>query len=983
MNQQGISIHDTETEMLMEPDLVMMTAHESHDDQAGKEQCPPNFCWDPKRDAHVNEEFVFAALSLDAMKRSLKKGFSESMGKRVRHETRFEPMFFVDHGSTAILDTGASKSVIGKKRLEQLMATLPDVFAKKIAWQKSNTIFRFGNNGTLASLGAVFIPFGERWLKLEVVDGATPFLLSNAFLKAVAADICTSKQVLCMFHGRVSVPLAMSEKGVFLVDLVEILTHAENVKVHGESWEVVTHSVDETQNGRTTETKCLNGRLQQHNTSVAAAHQASSIREQAPSSTTQDGAQEDECSLCSDRGHGCTFAPPGGCHLVNAADGQQGGDCQATGGDYPQGVGRAEAGGRQTCWQDLCTDPGHRRELCRVHEEEGRLHVCLGPELSQLREGHGSDGPAHLSGTTAGVDALDDPEGAPRLEPEWGDRHRLGHHRRVEGQGQLGSPVRDHVFGKWVDQCQTWTADQRDHPEDECRLGAGDTRASAPNSDADRNSAEGTVALDASRGCIEPPIEKLSYDATGTLEDGLASMDTPINKFFDQELANLNLVEKIEHQLAVLAAHSADIQTRQFAPRTTNSKERLDILEVYCFPDSQLTRVANHLGLKAKRFTLQDGDLRTAEGQASLWKIIDTHRPRHIWASPDCKLWGNFARRNMGRSLKMRERILEGRKQERPNLCLCEEMYWYQVQHGSHFHLEQPVGSELPLQPELEQTRYGTLTTVFDMCELGLNWKGDPPQKRSVVLTTSRCLHDVLDSRYCSKGHTHRQIEGQVKHLGKWLPLSTFAAKYTAGFARKVISVVQKFPEEPPLLQDELRIGPESDVALIGEAIKRRRLLSKQNVHPPENPDSIETDEHRKSVSGERLKELFRELEKLAPRVGSIVLEGDSQVFKKAQTFCSFQLKHAEVCRGTERMRIPKAGTSLQDLKLRKTFSMCRSTGRIQQVGDEEEWTNLTQRQKIRKGIPSRLTLTLFGHHVGDMEVVPEESVDLEKDILY
>ena len=178
-------------------------------------------------------------------------------------------------------------------------------------------------------------------------------------------------------------------------------------------------------------------------------------------------------------------------------------------------------------------------------------------------------------------------------------------------------------------------------------------------------------------------------------------MDTSLNQFFNQELSNL--VEKIEHQLAVLAAHSADIQTRQFAPRTTNSKERLDILEVYCFPDSQLTRVANQLGLRAKRFTLQDGDLRTAEGQASLWRIIEAHRPRHIWASPDCKLWGNFARRNMGRSLKMRERILEGRKQERPNLCLCEEMYWYQVQHGNHFHLEQPVGSELLVQPELER----------------------------------------------------------------------------------------------------------------------------------------------------------------------------------------------------------------------------------------------------------------------------------------
>lgn len=126
------------------------------------------------------------------------------------------------------------------------MRNLPDNFAKRVLWQKSETVFRFGNNdGTLASLGAVFIPFGRRWLELEVVDGTTPFLLSNAFLKAVAADICTSRKMLCVFHGKVSVPLDVSEKGLFSVDLVEILRHAQVEDLHGESWEVVTNMIDE------------------------------------------------------------------------------------------------------------------------------------------------------------------------------------------------------------------------------------------------------------------------------------------------------------------------------------------------------------------------------------------------------------------------------------------------------------------------------------------------------------------------------------------------------------------------------------------------------------------------------------------------------------------------------------------------------------------------------------------------------------------
>ena len=49
-----------------------------------------------------------------------------------------------------------------------------------------------------------------------------------------------------------------------------------------------------------------------------------------------------------------------------------------------------------------------------------------------------------------------------------------------------------------------------------------------------------------------------------------------------------------------------------------NNCPQLDILEVYAYPDSQLTEVATACGLKAKRFTKEDGDLSTPEGRTSL-----------------------------------------------------------------------------------------------------------------------------------------------------------------------------------------------------------------------------------------------------------------------------------------------------------------------------------------------------------------------------
>ena len=60
----------------------------------------------------------------------------------------------------------------------------------------SETVFRFGSNAVLPSIGAVYIPFGKRWMRIEVVEGETPFLLANSFLNAIDADVCTSNSRL-------------------------------------------------------------------------------------------------------------------------------------------------------------------------------------------------------------------------------------------------------------------------------------------------------------------------------------------------------------------------------------------------------------------------------------------------------------------------------------------------------------------------------------------------------------------------------------------------------------------------------------------------------------------------------------------------------------------------------------------------------------------------------------------------------------------
>ena len=134
----------------------------------------------------------------------------------------------------------------------------------------------------------------------------------------------------------------------------------------------------------------------------------------------------------------------------------------------------------------------------------------------------------------------------------------------------------------------------------------------------------------------------------------------------------------------------------------TSAQGKLNLLEIYCEKDSQLVRVANMYGLPARRFTLSNGHLSTPEGQERLWKIMDEQQPDHIWGSPECRYWGNFSRWNRSKSSDTAHKIDEGRKQERKNLSLCEEMYGHQVSNDRHFHLEQPKGSEALVQKQID-----------------------------------------------------------------------------------------------------------------------------------------------------------------------------------------------------------------------------------------------------------------------------------------
>lgn len=77
-------------------------------------------------------------------------------------------------------------------------------------------------------------------------------------------------------------------------------------------------------------------------------------------------------------------------------------------------------------------------------------------------------------------------------------------------------------------------------------------------------------------------------------------------------------------------------------------------------------------------------------------------KPKEIWMSPESKHWGNYSRRNMGRSISTANKVLDGREKQRVHLKLCNEVFLHQMEVGGHFHLEQPQGSEAIDQPEVK-----------------------------------------------------------------------------------------------------------------------------------------------------------------------------------------------------------------------------------------------------------------------------------------
>ena len=130
---------------------------------------------------------------------------------------------FATYSSLGVVDLGATKTVIGSQLVKGLLEGLSPQARKTVRRCPCAVTFRFGNQGTLQSEQALAIPIHGFWLKIAVVPGSTPFLLSNTLLRAIGAVIDASRKTIFASKINKLIPIQLTERGLFLLDLNDLV----------------------------------------------------------------------------------------------------------------------------------------------------------------------------------------------------------------------------------------------------------------------------------------------------------------------------------------------------------------------------------------------------------------------------------------------------------------------------------------------------------------------------------------------------------------------------------------------------------------------------------------------------------------------------------------------------------------------------------------------------------------------------------------
>ena len=915
--------------------------------------------------------------------KSIKRVEKESVVRPDSTHVGVDVACFASHGSYGVVDLGATKTVIGSELLQDLIGSLQPEIRSQLSRCPCAVTFRFGNHGLLQSTQALVVPIQGFLLKIAIVPGSTPFLISNTLLRAMGAIINTNTQSLFASRINREIPLHLTEKGLFLLDLNDLA----NSKADSKAKEADTLTIEESkaaeysspssplresQNAACHKTKNNNRNPYEIGDKIKS-EDHTMIHNQEPSEQPETGSSDFARSfVVPDR----SFSK----HVQACPE-----------------IAESAESSRSDCPRPFAVQPGGPRELHHLIRQSpsGRdLQTCVGDRSgmgSLVRESlpkfeeDGSQVLSPLRGNESGTCGTDrrtcsthDTHRDPRAYPigQWepipegkgkGQVQWQGHQQqsngsrftRSSGSGGRRLPVGDGRGGR----------DQRSNSISRCE----------PSRDQDATHGKCVESSDCTFGtshalesAIDPQrssgLEIHSQELHALIDAGDLSSEWYDVAMFSEQTSERNQERKVFEKLVQQYQQEYLEVSKQI--NTTNS--RTDILEVFCGAHSQLTHQCRQLGFKAERFGREQCDLQTRQGREQVFRYQISHRPKHVWFSPSCGPWSGWSHLNGSKSIQAWDELQRTRMHHLEQIALGIVMFRHQRISGDHFHWEQPRSSLMFRLPYLAEAFHYLLSVDFEMCVAGKlvdPQNGKPIRKGMTIMSTSQRLVDMLSRCRCSNHHDHQTIEGRTTYQGQNLNRSEYTERYPRKFARRVVLVLCKImhPSEKPYMPEK------SFPVLVNHdeeqpAKRRKTAIARPKMSRVLDVEALPWGKRQRCLgkttpvqSHQEWKNVFEELHQSLPRVGKVVLPEDGEVLTQLKgLIADKEVRCAIACRGSSRTMAPPSFVAKGEAPFRRCVFTDRETGTIKVEEDWESWEELSQRQLVRPSHCSRITITVF-----------------------
>ena len=841
----------------------------------------------------------------------------------------------------AILDTGASRSVIGNDHVTAVLQKLPASVREQVRECPSKVGFRFGNNHIAYSFKQLQIPLFYKnqriWLLIEVVPKATPFLLSIKTMKSLGAnidckethaiskhliDLCRWEKIrmdflsltwpTCVSHQRHApkqpflrqVQLSVSHQALQVVATPFRMPSRQEVL---EGLRVLSEEVLE----------CLRILFAMIFSMTRAIHPDEQVTEQR-GFADHPADPRSACSADQDLRAGESHPES----TAESSDQPIPGTCtqepKSCGDDWHGPVGARRNGRRspkpwsfsRRNYEPSCKPLYFPTYGICDHDEQPS------GSGSQVKWIQGSWNPiTQLTSTTSGRSFQ---SGKQRQSPAGFDTERTGamgpkeHHvgqetsrekfprgvRHRSGIHPMGSsPIRQPARGRWR------LSELRQHPP------------------------------------------KIANNGTAERERLSEWQPIPFNRYQNRH--------RIGHEARISDGDEAGWLKEVFKiiNKGGNKCSKLDLLEVYAYPKSNLTEVARQCGLKAERFTKEDGDLSTKAGRRNLLVTSLLRKPSHVWLSPECRPCCAWNRFNAQRSPAGFVKVQQDRQESRAHLKLCNLVYKIQAGEGRHTHFESPWSAETWYQRELTDFLRGSVAAKVDQCTMGLKnpQTKEPIEKKTRIQTTSMSLFKELDQRICHREHKHGHVAGTCKWMGKTINVSQFAAMYPRAFAKAIVKGIlreKSTPIEAPILH----------VSSIEEPPTKRARIQE----PHDNPeDNVATEAYETAINPQ-WHSVMEKLRQLLPKSGIKTWTNPADsVFQEVQAILpQYSIGAIRAGKGLDRYIVGDQGW-VDDLPRRHTIVMLRSDHTIQDLG-AEDCSRMSKLQAHRHAKPSHVMLSVF-----------------------